>query len=146
MTRRLSWLWLVLLLAQTAAGAGVYKWVDSDSRVHFSDHPPKDVKAEEIKIRTYSGPAEVTFTGGEYGARTVKILTTTWCGVCKKAKAFLAQKHVVYTEYDVEKSEIGKLEYQRLNGRGVPIILVGNQRMSGFSAKRLEQMLKNVGY
>jgi glutaredoxin len=140
------WVWLCAALVISPAMAGVYKWIDADGRVHFSDHPPTYTKTEEIKIHSYSGATEVTTDGEGFGARTVKILTTTWCGQCRKAKAFLTGKHISFTEYDVEKSELGKIEYRRLKGRGVPIILVGNQRMNGFNSKRLEKMLKNVGY
>jgi glutaredoxin len=72
----------------------------------------------------------------------VTILTTAWCGVCRRAKAWLAAKGVAYTEFDVEKSDAGRTEYRRLGGTGVPIILVGKERMNGFSPERLEQMLK----
>jgi hypothetical protein len=63
-----------------------------------------------------------------------------------KAKAYLAGKDIYFSEYDVETSDIGKQEYRRLGGKGVPIILVGKQRMDGFSSSRLDRMLKNVGY
>lgn len=101
---------------------------------------------EEVKIRSFSGAADVMLDGDDYGPREVKILTTTWCGVCKKVKAYLASKGIYYSEYDVETSEIGKQEYKRLEGKGVPIILVGKQRMDGFSSSKLDEMLKNVGY
>jgi glutaredoxin len=124
----------------------VYKWIDAEGKVHFSDHPVDAVRVEEIKIRTFSGPAEVAQDENNFGAREVKILTTTWCGVCKRAKAYLATKGIYFSEYDVETSEIGKQEYKRLAGKGVPIILVGQQRMDGFSSSKLDEMLKNVGY
>lgn len=72
------------------------------------------------------------------------MLSTTWCGVCKQARAWLSQKGIPFDEYDVERSETGKAEYRRLGGKGVPIILVGNQRMNGFSADRLAAMLSRV--
>lgn len=124
----------------------VYKWTDADGRVHFSDQPVDAPGVEEVKIRSFSGAADVTLGGDDFGAREVKILTTTWCGVCKQAKAWLAAKGINFTEYDVETSDIGRQEFRRLAGKGVPIILVGNQRMDGFSAPKLDQMLKNVGY
>ena len=124
----------------------VYKWTDAKGHVHFSDQPVNVVNLEEVKIRSFSGTADVALDGDDYGAREVKILTTTWCGVCKKAKAYLASKGIYYSEYDVETSEIGKQEYSRLGGKGVPIILVGKQRMDGFSLSKLDEMLKNVGY
>lgn len=125
--------------------AAVYKWTDADGRAHFSDNPPANRDAEEVKIRTHTGPAQVD-SDGDYGPRQVKLLTTAWCGVCKKAKAYLAQKGIYYLEYDVETSDVGRLEYKRLNGKGVPIILVGHQKMVGFNAQKLDDMLKNVGY
>ena len=124
----------------------MYKWTDTEGKVHFSDHPVGAVNAEEIKIRTFSGPAEVVQDENSFGAREVKILTATWCGVCKRAKAYLAAKGIYFSEYDVETNDIGKQEYKRLAGKGVPIILVGKQRMDGFSSTRLDEMLKNAGY
>ena len=51
---------LALLLAAslamtTAAHAEVYKWVDEDGNVHFTDTPPPKQKTEEVKI--HSGPS-----------------------------------------------------------------------------------------
>ena len=129
-----------------AQAGKVYKWTDADGRVHFSDQPVAAPNAEEVKIRSFSGTADVISDGDEVGTREVKILTTTWCGVCKKAKTYLAGKGIYFSEYDVETSDIGRQEYKRLGGKGVHIILVGKQRMDGFSSSRLDEMLKNVGY
>ncbi len=51
---------LALILAAslamtTAAHAEVYKWVDEDGNVHFTDTPPPKQKTEEVKI--HSGPS-----------------------------------------------------------------------------------------
>jgi glutaredoxin len=129
-----------------AQAGKVYKWTDADGRVHFADQPVAAPNVEEVKIRSFSGSADVMLDGDDFGTREVKILTTAWCGVCKKAKAYLAGKGIYFSEYDVETSDIGKQEYRRLGGKGVPIILVGKQRMDGFSSSRLDRMLKNVGY
>jgi len=136
---------LMSVLGRAEAGK-VYKWTDAEGKVYFSDRVVDATNAEEIKIRTFSGPAEVVQDENGFGAREVKIFTTTWCGVCKRAKAYLAAKGISFSEYDVEKSDIGKQEYKRLAGKGVPILLVGKQRMDGFSASSLDTMLKNVGY
>jgi glutaredoxin len=129
-----------------AQAGKVYKWTDADGRVHFSDQPVAAPNVEEVKIRSFSGAADVMLDGDDFGAREVKLLTTTWCGVCKKAKDYLAGKGIYFSEFDVETSDIGRQEYKRLGGKGVPIILVGKQRMDGFSSSRLDEMLKNVGY
>ncbi|WP_444920376.1 DUF4124 domain-containing protein [Microbulbifer sp. CnH-101-G] len=37
----------LLVAASTSAGE-LYRWVDADGRVHFSDRPPAEVKAQDI--------------------------------------------------------------------------------------------------
>ncbi|GMR20415.1 MAG: glutaredoxin domain-containing protein [Gammaproteobacteria bacterium] len=144
--KRLTLVLCLMGFTTAYALAGVYKWVDEDGRVHFSDKAPTDIKAKTLDIQIYSGPAEVS--GGEqgFGARSVTMLSTAWCSVCKKAKAYLKKRGISFLEYDIEKSTVGRMEYQKLNGKGVPIILVGNQRMNGFNPSKLDRMLANVGY
>ena len=134
-----------LLCAVPAQADKVYKWVDESGRAHFSDRPPERGRAEElnIKIPSYTGPAEVSRVAT---AQTgVKIFTTAKCVYCKKAKDFLNKRGASYTELDVEKDAAAKAEFKALGGRGVPVILVGDQRMDGFNAGRLEGLLKGAG-
>ncbi|GIU30027.1 DUF4124 domain-containing protein [Shewanella schlegeliana] len=43
---------LLLLLAATFAHATIYKWVDEDGTVHFSDKPVKNAEVVELKENT----------------------------------------------------------------------------------------------
>jgi glutaredoxin len=99
-------------------------------------------------VNSISGPAVVSAVkGGPPAAKErVRIYTTAWCGYCKKAKAQLAARGVAFDEVDVETSDSGHREYKALGGRGVPVILVGSQRMDGYDAGRLDAMLRNAGY
>lgn len=138
---------IALLPAGGLAQAGkVYKWTDAAGHIHFADQPIDTINAEEVKIRSFSGPAEIIQDEAGFGAREVKILTATWCSVCRSAKTYLAAKGISFSEYDVETSDVGRQEYRRLEGKGVPIIIVGKQRMDGFSSSQLDQMLQNAGY
>lgn len=148
LTRRLVFRQLMpialLLFVLDVSAVDVYKWKDADGRTHVSDKPPASGAAERLQIRTFAGPAEASYTDKVSANQKVVMLSTTWCGVCKRAREWLLQKGVPFDEYDIERNETGKEEYRRLGGRGVPIILVGNQRMDGFSADRLAAMLVNV--
>jgi len=75
-------------------------------------------------------------------AGVVAIYTTQTCPYCKKAIQWLNDNKVPYNEYDVRNHPKGKLDYKILGGRGVPLILVGDERMNGFSAANLTNMLK----
>ena len=111
----------------------------------YSDQPIEE-DAEALSIQVYSletaseiqNQDTVSVSGG-----AVKIYTATWCTWCERAKTYMRSKGIAFNEYDVENSVVGRQEYKRLKGKGVPIILVGNQRMNGFNPDRLDQMLAN---
>jgi glutaredoxin len=142
-----------LLACLPAEAQQVYRWVDGNGRVQYSDKPPPGVKAAAVqsRISSYSGTPTVTGmpSAGAKGMETrpaIKMYVTEWCTYCKQARAYLSRQGIRHTELDVEKSAAARDEYQRLQGRGVPVILVGTQRMNGYSEDRLAQMLKAAGY
>lgn len=142
---------LAVLVASLHAGAGIYKWTDAQGHVHYSDDPPPEAKAQQVKVKINSiqGPAVVSTIGNPSAAKAkdkVRIYTAVWCGYCKRAKAHLTAKGVPYDEMDVETSERGRSEFAQLGGRGVPVILVGSQRMDGFDANGLDAMLATAGW
>lgn len=144
-----------LLAIPAPAFADMYKWIDKDGKVHYTDSPPPGKKAKklDLKINTITGPAVVSTIdkpgqqtpAAAAGASKVRLYTTTWCGYCKRAKAYLQARGTPYQEFDVETSAQGQSEYRALGGRGVPVILVGDQRMDGYSEGTLAGMLKQAG-
>ncbi|MGJ8664240.1 MAG: trypsin-like peptidase domain-containing protein [Marinicella sp.] len=50
----------ILMLVYEHSVAKVYKWVDEDGKIHFTDKPPQDVdvKIEELKIKTNSSSSK----------------------------------------------------------------------------------------
>ena len=143
----------LLLPAMGAATADMYKWVDEGGKVHYTDSPPPGQKAKklDLKINSISGPPVVSaFTGSTASksaasAAKVKIYSATWCGYCKRAKAYLQARGTPFEDLDVEHSAQGHAEYRTLGARGVPVILVGDQRMDGYSQDTLAGMLKRAG-
>jgi len=139
------------VIVPALAQAGVYKWTDAEGRVHYSDSAPPQAKTQEvnIKVNSISGPAVVSTIGKSAavnGKQSIRLFGTTWCGYCKKARALLVSKGIPYEDIDVEESARGRAEYKQLGAKGVPVILVGNQRMDGFDAGRLDSMLKQGGW
>lgn len=43
---------LCILLFTGLCNAEIYKWVDENGRIHFTDEPPEDQKTEQIKVNT----------------------------------------------------------------------------------------------
>lgn len=133
---------LLLLLLIPACPAEVYKWIDADGRVQFGDRPPPGVEAAtvEIKVNTYQSPSLQVLEAALQADRKVVMYSASWCPVCKQAKRYFRDQRIDYTEYDIETSARGKRDFETLGGGGVPIILVGRQRLNGFSEASFESV------
>jgi glutaredoxin len=143
----LTSLCLVFLVVSTQSYGQLYKWVDADGNVHYGDSPPEDAKLKRItgKVSSYSSVSIEPFVFDPNNiqsnrSKTVVMYSTSWCGYCKKAARHFRKKNIPFTEHDIEKSASAAREYKKLNGRGVPIILIGKQRMNGFSAKFFDKI------
>ena len=139
---------LLLVLIAGQVQAEIYKWVDENGKVQFSDKPNPLAKSEKIEVKVNTYVAPIMVDDGSRAAekpkkakpKKVVMYSAEWCGVCKKAKAYFEKNGIRYKEYDVEKSSKGKRDYKKMKGKGVPIILVGESKMIGFSPSRFQQM------
>lgn len=161
-TYRLSALRVAIVLAAFGlavlpAAGQVYKWTGPDGRTHYGDRPPEDTKKEELRIgvQSFGGPAEIdTWTRilkrapavdtSKPASSAVTMFSASWCPHCKRAKAYFAQKGVAFREIDIEASEAGQREFKSYGGNGVPLIIVGDKRMRGFSPEAMDRMLAST--
>lgn len=146
---------LLLLALALPTPAQVYKWTDPSGKTHYGDKPPADAKKQELKISipSYEGPVEVRNWGevlrrpppaSARGLAAVTMYSTQSCGHCRNARAYFASQGVRYTEIDVEASEEGHKRFKELGGRGVPLIVVGDKVMRGFSAERFDKLYRGT--
>jgi mycoredoxin len=73
----------------------------------------------------------------DFGRGEVTLYATDWCPYCEKTRALLAQKQVPYKEYNIETSEQGRSQYQRLAGKGVPVLLIDGEVLRGYNEKTI---------
>jgi glutaredoxin len=77
---------------------------------------------------------------------SVVVYSATWCGFCKKAKAWLKDNGVPFVERDVEKTPGAQAELdQKLKaagvpGGGIPVIDWGGTIVMGFDQAALERL------
>ena len=157
---------LTLLLAFSPAGAEMYQWVDDNGAVTFKDSPPPTSRKHN-KVKVYSDSdfdpappqqpvpvirndkravktaAQPVTSQNERFTGTVEIYVTEWCGYCKKAQKYMKSKSISYVAYDIEKDSSARQRHKELGGRGVPLIIIGSNKMSGFSPESLEYYLNN---
>jgi len=133
-----------LFFCTFSVSAEIYKWVDKYGKTQFTDNPPIGKKTEEVevKINTYSAVSIRPLVERLGKKDKVVMYTATWCGICKQAKKYFIKNDIPYVTYDVENSKIGKIDFKLLRGRSVPVIIVGNKRMNGFTVSRFDKLYK----
>ncbi len=75
------------------------------------------------------------------GKPDVIMLGAWWCPYCYQAKKYFQHNHVHYCEYDVENTTTGKQLYEQYGGGAVPILLIGEYQLNGFSVQQIETAL-----
>jgi glutaredoxin-like YruB-family protein len=113
---------IFLLLTSSLAGAGM-------------SNPP----AEEgsLSAPQSSIAKKESFNG------VVEIYVTSWCRYCRQAIDYLKSNGIQYVAYDIEKDSAARQKYEELGGQGVPFIIIGSNKMSGYSQEALEYYLEN---
>jgi glutaredoxin len=156
---------ITMLITVSLAGAELYQWVAVDGSVTFKDSaPPASKKRTTVKVykdsdfkpapplllasaergnKSTPGPAMAATVKKERFSGTVEIYVTDWCGYCERAISYMSSKGIPFVAYDIEKDSSASQRFKELGGRGVPLIIIGANRMSGFSAERLEHYLNN---
>ncbi len=138
---------VLILLFNTAAVAEIYRWIDNNGRVNFSDQLPADATATqlEIHIDAYTSASIDDTESKNAGDSRVVIYSAGWCSVCKQARTWFEQNNISFIEYDIEHSDKGKHDFKNLNGRSVPIIVVGRKKLTGFSPASFEKIYQARG-
>jgi hypothetical protein len=143
----------LLLVASACAIAQtqqVYRYVDTDGRVVYSDKPPpadaRDAQAKRIG-RNSIETSELSFATQQAQERFPVTLYTFSCGVvCDTAQGLLNKRGVPHTVVDVSQGD-GADRLKRLtNGLEAPALQVGEQVATGFNENKWQTMLSDAGY
>ncbi len=74
--------------------------------------------------------------------KKVVIYSTPTCPYCRRAKDYLAQKGIAYTDINVAADrEKAKEMIQKSGQMGVPVIMVDDEIVVGFNQSKLDELL-----
>jgi hypothetical protein len=128
----------------------VYRYVDPEGRVVYSDKPPppnaRDAQAKRIGRNTIE-TSNLSYTAALAEERFPVTLYTFGCGtICDTASALLNKRGVPHTVVDVGQGD-GADKLKRLTGGlDAPALQVGDQFTTGFNENRWQSMLSEAGY
>ncbi|MBN1932604.1 MAG: glutaredoxin family protein [Desulfobacterales bacterium] len=78
-------------------------------------------------------------------SKKIVIFTTAQCRYCDMAKAFFKKNHIDYLEIDLNRSEKVRRVFQKVGGRGVPLIFIDDIKIDGFIEPTIRAVLKQKG-
>ncbi len=77
----------------------------------------------------------------------VIMLGAWWCSYCYQAKKYFQRNDIHYCEYDMENTSTGRQLYKQHGSGAVPILLIGEYQLNGYSERQIEtalNLLKNT--
>lgn len=140
------------LLAVTAGAQTLYRWVDQDGRVHYTDTPPPGAGAKSVQQRSS------TSSGGDASSlpyaiqqamknNPVVVYTSSNCGqACAEGKALLTSRGVPFREVPVADEKSREELKSASGGDLVPVMTVGRGVSKGFEADMWHSALDAGGY
>ena len=138
------------------ADGGYYQYVDESGRLRFAtsfDQVPErqrstagHISVEASAARSVRRVAVANDRPGSHGKTTsaqVVMYSTQSCPYCQKARAYFDRIGQEYVDKDVESDDDARDEFMSLTqgNRGVPLIVIGDQMVQGWSEPKVEQML-----
>ena len=134
------------------AQSSVYRWVDKNGKVQYSDQPPP----EEVKSLTQKrmGGGTVDVSQMPYATQIamqkspVTMFGASNCGdLCNRGRDLLAKRGIPFSERDVQ-NNVGDAEaVKKLIGAiEVPVLLVGDTKVKGFDEGSWNGALDSAGY
>ncbi|HYA19157.1 MAG TPA: glutaredoxin family protein [Burkholderiales bacterium] len=141
----------LLLLTGSVNAAQLYRWLDSDGNVQYTDLPPPSGATDIEQKRISTDIADDD--GMSYAVReAVKnfpvTLFVTDCGnLCAKARALLTTRGVPFTEKNPEQHQADSVALKELIGSlEVPVLKVGNTVLKGYLEENWNDALDTAGY
>ena len=143
---------LLALVLATAAQAQLFKWVDKDGKITYSDTPPPK-EAKDVKQKSYGDNVTQTAEDLPYAVkdamkRNPVTLYANACGdPCANARALLGGRGVVFTDRNPENDPAARDALKEASGAElVPTLTIGARVLKGFSEAEWHDALTSSGY
>ncbi|MCS0630814.1 glutaredoxin family protein [Telluria mixta] len=137
-----------LVVAAAAAHGQTYKWKDAAGVVHYSDTPPAKGSAQVLRpdSRPEAAPSLPYELARAMKLHPVTLYTTARCDACDQGRALLRARGIPFAEKTVNTAE-DREQLQRAGGKDeLPLLVVGNRPVTGFTAGAWNEALDAASY
>lgn len=142
---------LGLALVLGVAQAQMYRWVDEEGRVIYSDRPPPP-SARSAEKKNFGGSVVETSIPPFELQRAMEIspvtlYTSPTCKeACSQAREALNARGVPFTEVQVWNEETNAELKRVTGGNEVPVLIVGRDMQKGYLQTAYDELLDVAGY
>lgn len=71
------------------------------------------------------------------------LYSNSTCVYCKKTKELLNFYNLDYLTYEIDKSQEAKEQFEKMNSDTVPVLLIGDKKINGFSEAAMKDIFNN---
>ena len=142
---------VTIMAAMPVDAQQVYRWVDATGRVQYSDQPPppgtKNVQEKNVGGNSIQNN-DLSLVAQDAQKKNPVTMYVSECGdSCDAAKAYLNKRGIPHTMVDPTRSlELNKKFKEETGGQVVPVLKVGEKRLSGWSESSWASALDTAGY
>lgn len=142
---------LCMLAVFSAQSASLYRWVDADGKVHYTDQPPPS-SAKKIEEKSLgSRPADdgqLPYASRLAAKNFPVTLYNSKCGeACTKAREHLTKRGIPFAEKDASLPEVQEELKKLIKGLEVPVLMIGRtNHLRGYEAAAWDAALDEAGY
>jgi len=133
-------------------GQQMYRWVDNEGRVHYTQQPPPREAARSVQEKKLGGTSVVESQVPFSLQRAIKnypvlLYTSPSCTQgCPEARELLSKRGIPYQEISVSDSQTNDLLKKATSDNKVPAITVGTLVQKGYDAEAINTALDTAGY
>ena len=142
---------VTIMAAMPVDAQQVYRWVDATGRVQYSDQPPppgtKNVQEKNVGGNSIQNN-DLSLVAQDAQKKNPVTMYVSECGdSCDAAKAYLNKRGIPHTMVDPTRSlELNKKFKEETGGQVVPVLKVGEKRLSGWNESSWASALDTAGY
>lgn len=141
----------MVFAAQSAQSATMYRWIDAQGKVHYTDQPPP-AEVRDVTEKKLSAPAQASSQTPYTTQAAVRnfpvTLYSTQCGVtCQQARDHLKERNIPFAEKDAADPQVAEALQKLTGDLGVPVLVVGKSApLKGYSRETWDTALDVAGY
>jgi glutaredoxin len=141
---------MLFMLFEAAAQTNVYRWVDKDGKVQFSDTPPPpEVKTVTQKRLGGGGDTSNLSYATQVAMQKfpVVLFSAPECGdLCNRGRDLLGRRGIPFSERDPNKPADAAALKALIGTLEVPVLQVGESKVKGYDEGLWNAALDSAGY